>query len=73
MDDRTQISVSVTIDRATRSATIDFTGTSPQQPNNFNAPIAVCKAAVLYVFRSLVDDDIPLNAGCLKPLNIVDA
>ena len=71
MDDRSQISVSVTLDRATRSATIDFTGTSPQQANNFNAPVAVCKAAVLYVFRSLVDDDIPLNAGCLKPLNIV--
>jgi 5-oxoprolinase (ATP-hydrolysing) len=46
---------------------IDFTGTSPQQANNFNAPTAVCMAAVLYVFRTLVDDDIPLNAGCLKP------
>ncbi len=71
MDDGSQIAVMVTIDRPTRSATIDFTGTSPQQPNNFNAPVAVCKAAVLYVFRSLVDDDIPLNAGCLKPLNIL--
>ena len=71
MDDGSQIAVSVTIDCPTRSATIDFTGTSPQQPNNFNAPVAVCKAAVLYVFRSLVDDDIPLNAGCLKPLNII--
>ncbi|MBW4471607.1 MAG: hydantoinase B/oxoprolinase family protein [Stenomitos rutilans HA7619-LM2] len=71
MDDGSQIAVTVTIDRPTRSATIDFTGTSPQQPNNFNAPVAVCKAAVLYVFRSLVDDDIPLNAGCLKPLNII--
>ena len=71
MDDSSQIAVTVTIDRPTRSATIDFTGTSPQQPNNFNAPVAVCKAAVLYVFRSLVDDDIPLNAGCLKPLNII--
>ncbi|MEL7358168.1 MAG: hydantoinase B/oxoprolinase family protein [Cyanobacteria bacterium J06560_6] len=53
------------------TATIDFTGTSAQQPNNFNAPLAVCKAAVLYVFRTLVDAPIPLNAGCLKPLNIV--
>ncbi|XHX76272.1 MAG: hydantoinase B/oxoprolinase family protein [Stenomitos frigidus ULC029] len=71
MDDGSQIAVTVTIDRSTRSATLDFTGTSPQQPNNFNAPVAVCKAAVLYVFRSLVNDDIPLNAGCLKPLNIL--
>ncbi len=71
MDDGSQIAVTVTIDRAHRSAKIDFTGTSPQQPNNFNAPVAVCKAAVLYVFRSLVEDDIPLNAGCLKPLDIV--
>ena len=54
-----------------RSARIDFTGTSPQQPNNFNAPLAICKAVVLYVFRTLVEDDIPLNAGCLKPLEII--
>ena len=54
--------------RSDRSAVIDFTGTSAQLPNNFNAPPAVCMAAVLYVFRTLVDDDIPLNAGCLKPL-----
>ena len=70
LDDGSQISVTVSIDRANRSATIDFTGTSPQQQSNFNAPAAVCKAAVLYVFRTLVDDDIPLNAGCLKPLQI---
>lgn len=70
-DDGSQIQVTVTIDSAQRSATIDFTGTSPQSANNFNAPLAVCKAAVLYVFRTLVDDDIPLNAGCLKPLNII--
>ena len=57
--------------RARREATIDFTGTSAQQPTNFNAPSAVCKAAVLYVFRTLVDDEIPMNAGCLKPLRIV--
>lgn len=71
MDDGSQIAVKVAIDRATRSACIDFTGTSPQRDNNFNAPAAVGKAAVLYVFRTLVDDDIPLNAGCLKPLEIV--
>lgn len=70
MDDGSQICVAVEIDRGDRSARIDFTGTSPQQPNNFNAPVAVGKAAVLYVFRTLVDDDIPLNAGCLKPLDI---
>src|SRR5690606_18482076 len=52
-------------------ARIDFTGTSPQQDSNFNAPSAICMAATLYVFRTLVDDDIPLNAGCLKPLDIV--
>ena len=54
-----------------REATVDFTGTSAQRPDNFNAPAAVCAAAVLYVFRTLVDADIPLNAGCLKPLRIV--
>ncbi|HEY9659337.1 MAG TPA: hydantoinase B/oxoprolinase family protein, partial [Allocoleopsis sp.] len=70
LDDGSQIQVSIAIDRATRSAKIDFTGTSPQQPTNFNAPSAVCKAAVLYVFRTLVEDNIPLNAGCLKPLDI---
>ncbi len=70
LDDGSQICVTVRIDRAKREATIDFTGTSPQQASNFNAPAAVCKAAVLYVFRTLVDDDIPLNAGCLKPLQI---
>jgi 5-oxoprolinase (ATP-hydrolysing) len=71
MDDGSQICVTVTINRGDRTAKIDFSGTSPQQPTNFNAPVAVCKAAVLYVFRSLVEDDIPLNAGCLKPLEIV--
>ena len=50
---------------------IDFTGTSPQLPNNFNAPSAVCRAAVLYVFRTLVEDEIPMNEGCLKPLEII--
>ncbi|MDO5693420.1 MAG: hydantoinase B/oxoprolinase family protein, partial [Pseudomonadota bacterium] len=71
LDNGAQIQVAVTIDGAARSAKVDFTGTSPQQPNNFNAPTAVCMAAVLYVFRMLVDDDIPLNAGCLKPIEVV--
>ncbi|MFM7450240.1 MAG: hydantoinase B/oxoprolinase family protein [Leptolyngbyaceae cyanobacterium] len=71
IDDGCQIQVQVSIDRKNRRAEIDFTGTSPQQPSNINAPLAVCKAAVLYVFRTLVDDDIPLNAGCLKPLDII--
>ena len=70
LDDGAKIVVTVSINRETRSAVIDFEGTSAQQPNNYNAPSAICKAAVLYVFRTLVDDDIPLNAGCLKPLEI---
>jgi 5-oxoprolinase (ATP-hydrolysing) len=71
LDNGGVIRVKISIDRRARSATVDFTGTSPQLANNFNAPSAVCMAAVLYVFRTLVDDDIPLNAGCLKPLNVV--
>jgi 5-oxoprolinase (ATP-hydrolysing) len=71
MDDGCEIRVQIEIDRETRSATIDFTGTSPQQPTNLNAPLAICKAVVLYVFRTLVNADIPLNAGCLKPLQII--
>jgi len=71
MDDGSEIAVAVSIDKAARRAKIDFTGTSDQQSNNFNAPTAVCRAAVLYVFRTLVEDAIPLNAGCLKPLDIV--
>jgi len=71
LDNGAQISVAIRVDAASRSAEIDFTGTSPQQTNNFNAPTAVCMAAVLYVFRTLVDDDIPLNAGCLKPLKVI--
>jgi len=71
LDNGARISVAVKVDAAARSATIDFTGTSAQLDNNFNAPSAVCMAAVLYVFRTLVDDDIPLNAGCLKPLRVV--
>jgi 5-oxoprolinase (ATP-hydrolysing) len=70
MDCGASIRVKVRIGADRRSASIDFAGTSPQLPNNFNAPAAVCMAAVLYVFRTLVDDDIPLNAGCLKPLAV---
>jgi 5-oxoprolinase (ATP-hydrolysing) len=71
LDNGALIRVRITVDRQQREATIDFTGTSAQLSNNFNAPSAICVAAVLYVFRTLVDDDIPLNAGCLKPLKIV--
>ena len=71
LDNGAQIAVKVSVDAAAREATIDFTGTSAQLPNNFNAPKAVTMAAVLYVFRTLVDDDIPLNAGCLKPLQVI--
>lgn len=71
MDSGAVIAVRVTVDRAARGATIDFTGTSPQLATNFNAPTSVATAAVLYVFRTLVGDDIPLNDGCLRPLRIV--
>jgi 5-oxoprolinase (ATP-hydrolysing) len=71
LDNGAHIRVAIKIGADRRSAKIDFTGTSAQLPNNFNAPTAVCMAAVLYVFRTLVDDDIPLNAGCLKPLEVI--
>ena len=71
MDDGAKIAVTVSVDHQARRAKIDFTGTSPQRANNFNAPSAVAKAAVLYVFRTMIDDDIPMNAGCLEPLDIV--
>ena len=71
MDQGTVIKVKITVDKARREATVDFTGTSEQQPTNFNAPEPVARAAVLYVFRVMVDDDIPMNAGCLRPINIV--
>ncbi len=71
LDNGARIQVKITINQDNSTALIDFTGTSPQLDNNFNAPLAVTKAAVLYVFRTLVDDDIPLNAGCLQPLNII--
>jgi 5-oxoprolinase (ATP-hydrolysing) len=65
------IRVALSVDRAQRTVRIDFSGTSAQQDGNLNAPLSVCRAAVLYVFRSLVDDDIPLNDGCLRPIEIV--
>ncbi len=71
LDNGAQIRVAIRVDPVQRSAEIDFTGSSAQLGNNFNAPTAVCMAAVLYVFRTLVDDDIPLNAGCLKPLKVI--
>jgi 5-oxoprolinase (ATP-hydrolysing) len=71
LDNGARIQVRVKVDAAARSATVDFSGTSAQLPNNFNAPRAITMAAVLYVFRTLVDDDIPLNAGCLKPIEVI--
>ena len=71
LDNGAVIKVAIRVNYAERTADIDFTGTSSQLPNNFNAPSAICMAAVLYVFCTLVDDDIPLNAGCLKPLNVI--
>jgi 5-oxoprolinase (ATP-hydrolysing) len=70
MDNGAQVSVAITIDREARTASLDFSGSSAQRPDNFNAPSAVCRAAVLYVFRTLVADAIPLNEGCLKPIAI---
>ncbi|HEY7486112.1 MAG TPA: hydantoinase B/oxoprolinase family protein [Streptosporangiaceae bacterium] len=71
LDNGARISVAIRVDRANRTAQIDFTGTSPQLPSNFNAPSSVAMAAVLYVFRTLVDDEIPLNSGCLKPVHVI--
>ncbi|MBP2299473.1 5-oxoprolinase (ATP-hydrolyzing) [Azospirillum picis] len=71
LDNGAEIRLRVSIDRDARSARVDFTGTSAQLANNFNAPSAVCRAAVLYVFRCLVDDEIPMNEGCLRPIEIV--
>jgi 5-oxoprolinase (ATP-hydrolysing) len=71
MDDGSRICVQITVDATNRCATLDFSGTSPQHPGNLNAPTAITRAAVLYVFRCLVADNIPLNEGCLKPLNII--
>jgi 5-oxoprolinase (ATP-hydrolysing) len=71
IDDGAPLKVAIRVDHAARKAVIDFTGTGPQRPSNFNAPSAVCRAVVLYCFRCLVGEDIPLNDGCLKPLEIV--
>jgi 5-oxoprolinase (ATP-hydrolysing) len=71
MDNGAQIKVAISVDKEKREATIDFSGTSTQDTGNYNAPVAVCKAAILYVFRTLVEDDIPLNEGCLKPLRLI--
>ena len=71
MDQGCEIKVAITVDKAARRARVDFTGTSPQRADNFNAPMPVTRAAVLYVFRLMVDDDIPMNAGCLRPIDIV--
>ncbi len=71
MDNGRDLCVSISVDKETRSATVDFTGTGPQHEGNFNSPPAVTRAAVLYVFRCLVGDDIPLNDGCLKPLTLI--
>jgi 5-oxoprolinase (ATP-hydrolysing) len=68
MDNGAQVSVAIRVDRAARTAVVDFAGTSAQQPNNFNAPYSICRAATLYVFRTLVVDSIPLNDGCLRPI-----
>ena len=71
MDDGAVVKVAVSIDRATRSATVDFSGSSAQLPSNFNAPKSIVRAAVLYAFRTLVDEAIPMNDGCLRPIHIV--
>ena len=71
MDQGCFIKVKITVDNAKREATVDFTGTSPQRPDNFNAPEPVTRAAVLYVFRVMVDDMIPMNAGCLRPIHVI--
>jgi 5-oxoprolinase (ATP-hydrolysing) len=70
-DQGSVIKVRISVDKKKREATVDFTGTSPQQGSNFNAPEPVTRAAVLYVFRVMVDDDIPMNAGCLRPIRII--
>ena len=71
MDQGSHVEVKITVDQQARTATVDFSGTSAVQPNNYNAPKPVTRAAVLYVFRVMVDEPIPMNAGCLKPIDIV--
>ncbi|MEC7655206.1 MAG: hydantoinase B/oxoprolinase family protein, partial [Pseudomonadota bacterium] len=70
-DEGAEIKVKISFNKKERPATVDFTGTSAQRPSNYNAPSAVARSAVLYVFRCLIDDNIPLNEGCLKPINII--
>ncbi|WP_338501039.1 hydantoinase B/oxoprolinase family protein [Sphingomonas kaistensis] len=71
MDNGGEVTVAIRVDRAARSAVFDFTGTSPQRPDNFNAPRAIARAASLYVVRTLMDEDIPLNDGCLRPVELI--
>jgi 5-oxoprolinase (ATP-hydrolysing) len=71
MDDGATIRVAISVDKGARTAVVDFTGTSDQRPTNFNAPLSVCRAALLYVLRTLVDDEIPLNDGCLRPVTMI--
>ncbi|NNU80118.1 5-oxoprolinase [Halovulum dunhuangense] len=71
LDSGARIEVAISLDHASRSAVVDFTGTSPQDALNYNAPLAICHAVVLYVFRTLVGSAIPMNEGCLKPIRIV--
>jgi 5-oxoprolinase (ATP-hydrolysing) len=71
LDSGAKIEVAIKVDREAREAVIDFTGTSPQDPGNYNAPISICKAVVLYVFRTLVGSDIPMNEGCFNPLTVI--
>ncbi|WP_426032361.1 hydantoinase B/oxoprolinase family protein [Caulobacter sp. DWP3-1-3b2] len=71
LDDGSVVQVAITVDRAARAARVDFAGTSDQVPTNFNAPASICRAAALYVFRTLVDDEIPMNDGCLRPVELV--
>ena len=70
MDNGARVAVAITVDRDSRSAIVDFAGTSAQLPDNFNAPYSICRAATLYVFRTLVDDAIPLNDGCMRPITL---
>ena len=71
LDDGAVVRVSIEVDQKARTARVDFTGTSDQVPTNFNAPASICRAAALYVFRTLVDDEIPMNDGCLRPVELV--
>ena len=71
MDNKARVRVKIIIDKAARSATFDFTGTSEQLPDNFNAPYSIVRAASLYVVRTLIDDAIPMNDGCLRPIKLI--